>query len=60
MLNGKQRSRRYADQISELQRVAKKAGAERPLVVQAIAKLAEARDLALSEGDAESGDEGGG
>jgi hypothetical protein len=54
MLNGKQRSRWLSEQISELQRFAKKAGAERPLVAQAIVKLEAARDLTESEGETES------
>jgi hypothetical protein len=59
-MNGKHRARWLAEQISELQRFAKKAGAERPLVTLALARLEEARDVALGEGESENEDERGG
>ena len=54
MMNGRQRARWYADQVSDLQRLhrqTREAPAEAVLVLHAIQKLHEARQLALaSEG----------
>ena len=50
-MNGRQRARWYADQVSDLQRLQKQtreAPAEAVLLGQALQKLREARDLALA------------